>query len=61
MITKTFSVQYVHVIERTVVATVTASTEGEAIQKVRDGEYDDDDSEFAPEEGIITKDYKIVG
>lgn len=57
---KKFEVEFVHVIERTVTCSVFADSEGEAIQKAKDGEWDDSDEDDCPENGIETKDYKIV-
>lgn len=54
-----YTVQYVHVIERTETCTVEADSEEEAIQKAKDGDYEDEDA-GGPEQGLETKDYKVI-
>jgi len=55
-----YEVTYIHVIERSVVALVEADSEEEAIEKCQNGEQEEDDEEFAVEQGIETKDYKAT-
>lgn len=54
---KKFEVQYVHIIERTVTCLVKANSKEEAIEKAKNGDYECDDEDECPEQGIETKDY----
>jgi hypothetical protein len=57
---KKYEVTYTHVIEREITAWVLASSEEEAIEKCQNGDFIEDDEEFAPEQGIETKNYKAT-
>ena len=55
-----YIVQYDHVIVRTVTVEVEATSEDEAITKAQDGDYLCDDEDRVPEQGIETRNYKII-
>ena len=57
---KKYEVTYTHVIEREITALVEANSEEEAIEKCQNGDFIQDDEEFAPEQGIETKNYRAV-
>lgn len=56
-----YEVQFIHVLERTVTAVVEADSEADAIEKAKQGEIIEDDDLEAPEEGLETRDYKVLG
>jgi hypothetical protein len=55
---KRYEVTFTHVIERYVTCEVVADNEEEAISKAQEGEWEDTDEEYAPEQGIDTENYK---
>ena len=57
---KTFVVKFTHVIERHITCEVEAETAGQAIEKARECDWIDSDEEFAPDEGIETKNYRVL-
>lgn len=55
---KKFEVTFTHVIERYVTCEVFADSKEEAIEKAKICDWEENDEETAPEDGIETKDYK---
>lgn len=55
-----YTVKYTHVIERKITCEVEADNEHDALDKARECDVIDSDEEFAPEDGIEMKDFRIV-
>ena len=57
-----YEVQFKHLIERIVTCSVEADNEVEAIELARDTEnWIDSNEDMAPEQGLETTDYEVVG
>ena len=57
---KRYTVTYTDIIERYITCTVLADSEEEAIENVKNGIFEDDDSDVAPEDCIESKDHNVI-
>jgi hypothetical protein len=55
----TFTIKYTHLVENTMIATVEADSEAEALEKAKQGMIEDEEIEDT--QGIECKNFEIVG